>query len=397
MTGISVVIPAYNRAHLIGQTLDSLLRQTVPADEIVVVDDGSSDDTAKVAASFRGPVRVVRQENLGPAAARNRGFAESKGEFLHFFDSDDLALPNKHEVQMQALIESGGDIAYGPWVKGRMGPSGFTPENHVLQQKGLPKGDLIRALLTNWSIVPHACLFRRTIVERAGGFPEDLFVAEDQLMFLRCLLVGARVVHSAGTLELYRSDGATKLTANEQTANARQVRDWARFLCSAEVECREKGIHPTAWLGFRARACQAELDLVRFEAADPRLRSQVHALHGGHREWVNRAFLAYERKRDGLMQRMTGGRGGSSFRMGPPTRQQELGIQQLFERSRPSFAGEDPPIPSGGDVNAAVKSGFWKSNVHQQMREGEPTRETTSPARSAKRKARSRPSGRKFQ
>ena len=106
MSGISVIIPAYNREKLLPQTLESLLRQTLPAEEIIVVDDGSTDRTAAVAESFGEPVRVIHQENSGPAAARNRGFLESLGEFIHFFDSDDLALPNKHEVQMKALQES---------------------------------------------------------------------------------------------------------------------------------------------------------------------------------------------------------------------------------------------------------------------------------------------------
>src|SRR5665213_1424356 len=115
---ISVIIPAYNREQLIGETLRSLLNQTLPADEIIVVDDGSTDGTSIAAyaafeerksANVKGnkvpEFRVIKQENKGPAAARNAGFLASKGEFLHFFDSDDIALPNKHEVQWRALQE----------------------------------------------------------------------------------------------------------------------------------------------------------------------------------------------------------------------------------------------------------------------------------------------------
>jgi len=201
MPSISTIVPAYNRAHLIGETLRSLLAQTVPAEEIIVVDDGSTDDTATVASNFGERVKVIRQANAGPAAARNTGFRASRGEFIHFVDSDDLAAPNKHAVQLAALKATGADIAYGPWLKGHFGGGVFRPSNHVLQQKGLPReGNLIRALLCSWSVVPHAALFRRVIVERAGGFPEDLFVAEDQQMFLECLLAGARVVHTPETI-----------------------------------------------------------------------------------------------------------------------------------------------------------------------------------------------------
>ena len=291
---ISVIIPAYNRASLIGETLRSLLNQTVPAKEIIVVDDGSTDGTAeKTLEAFENwkletgswknddgeqvsenskyniqnpTLKILRQANAGPGAARNRGLAEATGEFIHFFDSDDIAAPNKHEVQLQALLETGADIAYGPWVKGRFAPeevrsvasgelrvaslnsentryqlpatlySGFIPEGPVLQARGLPKGDLVRALLTNWSVVPHACLFRRAILEKAGGFPEDIWVGEDQLLFLRCLLAGAKVVHTPETMVFYRlGNDPGKLTATG-AAQKRHARDWGRFLLKANQE-----------------------------------------------------------------------------------------------------------------------------------------------------------------
>ena len=103
----------------------------------IVVDDGSTDGTAErveeefsvFSGQFSGnpkliipKLKILRQANAGPGAARNRGLAEATGEFIHFFDSDDIAAPNKHEVQLKALLESGADIAYGPWVKGRFAP-----------------------------------------------------------------------------------------------------------------------------------------------------------------------------------------------------------------------------------------------------------------------------------
>jgi GT2 family glycosyltransferase len=367
LANISVIIPAYNRANLIGQTLKSFLNQTLSAKEIVVVDDGSTDGTAEVveriaediedrrlkignserqgagsgepgaldsrrsiasvapatlaikATAGRLPretqcagvldlpqIRVIRQANAGPGAARNRGLAESTGEFIHFFDSDDIAAPNKHEVQLKALLETGADIAYGAWVKGRFAPpmadsgslrteegleekaeklksetlknvsteeskfadlpvsesltgsssipsaspatrhqlpatihSGFTPEGPVLQARGLPEGDLVRALLTNWSVVPHACLFRRSILEKTGGFPEDIWVGEDQLLFLRCLMAGAKVVHTPGTMVFYRLGDAGKLTESKE-GQRRRVVDWGRFLLKAKKEIEDR-------------------------------------------------------------------------------------------------------------------------------------------------------------
>ena len=353
-TGISVVIPAYNRAALIGQTLDSLLRQTLPADEIVVVDDGSSDGTGEAAlAAFhrwesekvkgqKSPeFKVIRQENAGPGAARNRGLAESKGEFIHFFDSDDIAASNKHAVQVRALQETGADIAYGPWVKGRIvaddctttggesrmqdrvapgstlhAPSSFRfePEGHVLQQKGLPKGGLIKELLTRWSIVPQACMFRRSIIEKSGGFPDDIFVAEDQLVFLRCLLAGARVVHTPRTLAFYRLGDAGKLTESTE-GHWRRINDWAVFLERSRKECVSCGIAPEKWFDFRMRLRSAQREraaLLGLKDSSPAAVSDC--VFGGVarlRKWWG-----------GAKVRLTGNRQNSAFRCGRLTHAQ---------------------------------------------------------------------------
>lgn len=348
MYGISVIIPAYNREYLIGGTLQSLLNQTLPADEILVVDDGSTDETSNAAhAAFEewkgGNVkvpkvpefRVIRQENGGPAKARNTGFTASKGEFIHFFDSDDLAAPNKHEVQLKALQESGADIAYGPWVKGRIGEGIFTPENHVLQQDGLPSGrtrknaELIKALLTNWSIVPHACLFRRSIVEKAGGFPEHLFVGEDQLMFLNCLLHGAKVVHSPRTIELYRTNDPSKITAVGD-GQKRHASHWARFLVDAESACQQKGISPRKWFGFRKRIWEALQDLDKYDIDDSNLKNDLREILGESTpESAYGIHRVIEQKCLGLKARLSWARTNSSFKPGPLTQEQKRLIEMM--------------------------------------------------------------------
>lgn len=342
---------------MIGQTLRSLLNQSLPADEIIVVDDGSTDSTVDAAElefavfsrqfSGKGKLpefKVIRQENAGPGAARNRGFAESKGEFIHFFDSDDIAAPNKHEVQVRALQETGADIAYGPWVKGHIvaaetlkegaessrqreaKPSAtseklkpatshpspvtwhFVPEGHVLQQKALPKGDLIKELLTRWSIVPQACMFRRSIIEKSGGFPDDMFVAEDQLVFLRCLLAGARVVHTPQTLAFYRLGDAGKLTESAE-GYRRRITDWAVFLERSRKECASHGIVPEKWFDFRMRLRSAQ----RARAALLGLNDSSPAAVG---DCVFGVVARLRKWWGGLMVRLTGNRQNVSFRYG---------------------------------------------------------------------------------
>lgn len=313
---LSVIIPAYNRKHLIGETLKSLLAQTLSADEIIVVDDGSTDDTAAVACRIGPPVRVIRQANKGPGAARNAGLLASRGKYIHFFDSDDLAAPNKHEVQVSALESSGADIAYGPWARSRFGGGRCAVSGHVLQRNGLPRVELVKALLTHWSVVPHAAIFRRTCVEGIGGFPEDIAVGEDQYMFLRCLLGGARVIHTPETIEFYRIGERGKITESAHWG-ARRTRDLAAFLLKAREECLRHGVEPCRWFGYRRRLWEAEQDLRHSRCDDgPLLDGIRDLLRGWTPAWCYHWHRQIERWYGGLCWRMTGGRAHRYFRSG---------------------------------------------------------------------------------
>jgi glycosyltransferase involved in cell wall biosynthesis len=338
MSTISVIIPAYNRAALIRETLRSLLAQTIPATEIIVVDDGSTDNTVEVVAGFGSPVKVIRRSNGGPAAARNTGFKVSTGEFIHFFDSDDLAASNKHQVQLESLEAAGGDIAYGPWIKGRFEGIRFLPSNQVLQQTGLPdEAGLIKSLLTCWSVVPHAALFRRSIVERAGGFPEDLFVGEDQFMFLSCLLNGARVVHTPGTIEFYREGNAGKITASGP-GESRRIIEWGRFLLKAREACLRKNIDPVRWFGFRQQAWETHQDLFEM-GSDELLQNKLKQLFSGRTPaWFYRSHRQLDRWRGGLQVRLTGRRASSAFKMGALESSQIEQLERLGYRLAGTFA-----------------------------------------------------------
>src|SRR5437588_13065345 len=92
---ISVVIPTYNYGQYIDAAIQSALAQSLPPDEIIVVDDGSTDDTESIVSRFNGKVKLVRQHNLGPSAARNAGAALAQGDYVAFCDADDMCLPTK--------------------------------------------------------------------------------------------------------------------------------------------------------------------------------------------------------------------------------------------------------------------------------------------------------------
>jgi glycosyltransferase involved in cell wall biosynthesis len=102
---ISVVIAAYNSAGYIRETLDSVLAQTFPPLEVIVVDDGSTDETAAIVRTYAGRVRLLQQENRGEPASRNRGIREAQGDYIAFIDADDLWLPEKLERQAACIME----------------------------------------------------------------------------------------------------------------------------------------------------------------------------------------------------------------------------------------------------------------------------------------------------
>jgi glycosyltransferase involved in cell wall biosynthesis len=104
---VSVVIPAYNAERFLGEAIESVLAQTYSPVELIVVDDGSDDATAKIAAGYR-EAQVIGQENAGPAIARNRGFDASSGDLVTFHDADDTMMPDKLEAQVECLLGNEG-------------------------------------------------------------------------------------------------------------------------------------------------------------------------------------------------------------------------------------------------------------------------------------------------
>src|SRR5216684_2749892 len=113
---VSAVIPAFNRRELLPRAINSALAQTVPVDEILVVDDGSTDGSADfVQAQYRDSVRVVRQANTGVAGARRRGIQEARGEWIAFLDSDDEWTPDRNRELLQAAEHVPADVA---WIFG---------------------------------------------------------------------------------------------------------------------------------------------------------------------------------------------------------------------------------------------------------------------------------------
>ncbi|HUT35664.1 MAG TPA: glycosyltransferase [Planctomycetota bacterium] len=184
MPRVSVVIPAFNAERYLRETLESVLAQTYRDFEVVVVDDGSSDGTAELAASFGEPVRCIRQANAGPSAARNRGIREARGELIAFVDSDDLWLPEKLAEQVPLFDGGTGFQPVGLVychaervdAEGRPLPTAQAPK---------PVGRVPGDFLFRNHCPTSAAVIRRECFERCGYLPEDMIWAEDWHLWLR--------------------------------------------------------------------------------------------------------------------------------------------------------------------------------------------------------------------
>jgi len=186
---VSVIVPAYNRANTIHLTLDTITSQTGWPFEVIVIDDGSSDGTAAVACRHAPTARVVVQENQRRSAARNNGARIARGEFLYFFDSDDLMECGAIARLAQCLHEDPGlAVAYGEALVFHDDPVKASPRRPFFAGEG----DLLQRQLNEPFLIPDMAMVRRHWFEKVGGMTTRLDAAEDYHFFLKLSASGAR-------------------------------------------------------------------------------------------------------------------------------------------------------------------------------------------------------------
>lgn len=176
---ISVVIPTYNYGRFVAEAIESALGQTCSPLEVIVVDDGSTDDTETVVRAFGDRVRYIRQENAGVCAARNRGVAESTGELIAFLDADDIWEPEKLERQLARFAE---DPEIGLVHCGAREFNTITGETLTLLNDGLEGWVANELLLWERPVIVGpggAIVVRREAFDDVGGFDPLLKVGED--------------------------------------------------------------------------------------------------------------------------------------------------------------------------------------------------------------------------
>jgi glycosyltransferase involved in cell wall biosynthesis len=221
---VAVVIPCYRYAHLLPEAVASAVAQTWRELRIVIVDDGSPDDTAKVAASLiaQYPARrieLVRQPNQGLAAARNAGVRATRSPLVLPLDADDRLAPHAIERLVHALQHGGGDVAT---------PLGRTFGDEDRRLVTLP---VTRARLLAGNCLVYSSLYRRELFDRIGGYGDNLRAGyEDWDFWLSALDAGARFVHVPEELFHYRRHGSTMLT----TADRKAMQLRATVVCNHE-------------------------------------------------------------------------------------------------------------------------------------------------------------------
>ncbi|HEY0527697.1 MAG TPA: glycosyltransferase family 2 protein [Gemmatimonadaceae bacterium] len=287
---VSVVIPSYNRADLLQHTVDSILRQTIAPAEIIVVDDGSTDDTQRICAGFPTIVKCLRQNNQGLPAARNTGIRASTGDWIAFCDSDDLWAENKLEIQLAALSNTGCGWSVSDFSlidpDGALlhdGEGGFERIFPVLKKMRLSARDHLGQWLRSGSIntpagpveifhgdafgmfflgnvaLPSSALVSRAIIEKAGLFDVTFRVAEETEFFHRVAAVSPLVVVMSA-LTRYRIGHPSIVRTNSALLSENALRSIERAATlRAQLTPRERKAFESGRRYLRVRLAYARL------------------------------------------------------------------------------------------------------------------------------------------
>jgi len=267
---VSVVIPCFNQAHYLAEAIESVLAQTLAPAEVVVVDDGSEDNSYEVAARYEKVTRM-RQQNRGVAAARNAGWQATSAEFLAFLDADDRLLPEALELGVDALVRRQ-QVAFASGFSRDVGDDGKPLKG---QRQPFVTQDHYQRLLEDcfiWS--GSSIVYRRSALEAVGGFDEGLVAADDYDLYLRIARRSPIYCHEAVVTD-YRRHG-TNTTRDPGVVLRSQLEVLGRQRGSVgdarERKARRRGIRKTRREHGRALAERI--------AEDWRRRRRRQALRG---------------------------------------------------------------------------------------------------------------------
>jgi glycosyltransferase involved in cell wall biosynthesis len=226
-TGVSILIPCRNAAPYLAATLESACGQSVPAAEILVVNDGSTDDSVEIARRFAPKVTVIDGPGRGASAARNQATHQARGRYLQYLDADDLLEPHALATRVDALERTGADLAISDWQRLVVRGSDWQVERDVsgkFDDRGVPAD--VQVLRGFWA-PPAAILYRRSLCMQIGAWRESLPIIQDARFLLDAARLG-RVVHVAGIGARYRQHASHSLSTTNRD------RFWSDVLRNAE-------------------------------------------------------------------------------------------------------------------------------------------------------------------
>jgi GT2 family glycosyltransferase len=280
----SIIIPTYNQAAYIQATIDSALSQTYRDVEVIVVDDGSTDETSERLKDYRNKIHCLRQNNKGPSAARNLGFRASKGDYILFLDSDDLLSPDMIATHVETQLANPIiGLTYSRWKQ--IDPSGTKILGEISPIK--PEGDLIQALLRRkLFFYGSATVMRRECLEKVGLFDESLSWGEDVDMWLRIAQAGFSFGFVDRTLTSYRVHHQS-LTAG---VSPQQVQEWGagleKFFSDPTLPPSTRAIEPEVRSILHYETASRFFRDGAIEVAQEQLRQAIQAYPQMNAEWL---------------------------------------------------------------------------------------------------------------
>ena len=293
---VSVIMPCFNAGRWIREAIESCLAQSHGEVEVIVIDDGSTDESLSVLQQYSGLVRWETGPHRGGNHARNRGLRLARGEYVQYLDADDMLLADKLADQIRWLRETAADVVYGDLRVQTHLPDRTIRVEHggAFRDGRVPALDVVEALLEHGPTCPAAFLFRRAAILSAGDWDEELRCGQDRAFLLNVALSGARFAYAAGECAVYRRWGAcTVSTQDPRTLVANHARVLSRAVSAFAAVGSLPGRYATAvarWCRAMRAAHAEKLD----EQAHATLAALEHGLHEGTRmssdpEWVNAA------------------------------------------------------------------------------------------------------------
>lgn len=211
---VSVVLSAYNAEKFIAATMESLLAQTFHNVELIVVNDGSTDNTRSILQEYEQKgVIVIDQNNQGQDAALNNGYKYAKGDYIKFMDSDDLLNPNMIQIQVSALNGSSEFVAYGEWARFYNDKPELADFTYLNYWKDMSPVDFLTARPDGIMLQCGSILLPRKLLDKAGLWNEELVLFNDTEFFNRVILASKGVIFTPGAKLYYRSGQSSSISA----------------------------------------------------------------------------------------------------------------------------------------------------------------------------------------